>query len=373
MPFLSVMIPVYNGEELVRDAIEAILNQPCKDLELIIMDDGSTDTTAQICNEYEKKDDRVKVYSHTNVGLGKNRNMGFKYLRGKYTIFVDHDDLIVNDFYTEEMKAFLQECNKRSIEVVIPARIRANMDLTTCSLDNVFYDGIINGGNNPSWKLPYEFATMIYSTRLLIDNTILFSENRPEMESIFRHKAVYCAKKVLFTNKLFFAIRRDNEQSIVHNWNFEQVSFVRLKEYHKLLLWHKNFNKEDSEVVEDCINYLDGIAMEMIKNHVKSASILNLNKDNFYHKMFIEGYYDKYIDNACSNKVKKVVSSYKLHPKLYAIYKISSVPNRIWNKSRKLIKRCLFSSTQNQPIKVYEKKIKELCCNKIELFKLLEQ
>lgn len=71
MPFLSVLIPVYNGERYLGSAIESALNQPCKDLEIIVANDGSTDNSLAIARQYADKDDRIRVVSHENVGRGK--------------------------------------------------------------------------------------------------------------------------------------------------------------------------------------------------------------------------------------------------------------------------------------------------------------
>lgn len=73
-PFLAVIVLVYNGEDFVRDAMQSVLNQLCRNLKFLVLDDGSTDGTLTICQDMAKVDVRVRVVSHANMGLGANRN-----------------------------------------------------------------------------------------------------------------------------------------------------------------------------------------------------------------------------------------------------------------------------------------------------------
>lgn len=84
-PFLSIIIPVYNGSLYLRETIESVLCQPCNDFELLLMDDGSTDGSLEICQSYEG--DRVKVFSHANCGVSLTRNEGVERSGGQWIIF----------------------------------------------------------------------------------------------------------------------------------------------------------------------------------------------------------------------------------------------------------------------------------------------
>ena len=86
MPFMTVMIPVYNGERYLADAIGSALSQPCGDLEVLVLDDGSTDGTASVARRATEADPRVRVRSHPNYGLGRNRNDGMPLVRGELLV-----------------------------------------------------------------------------------------------------------------------------------------------------------------------------------------------------------------------------------------------------------------------------------------------
>lgn len=92
----SVIVPVYNVEKVLPRCIESILNQTFPDFELILIDDGSTDKSGEICDEYKKKDERIKVVHQKNQGVSKARNVGLDVSRGKYIVFVDSDDYVDN-------------------------------------------------------------------------------------------------------------------------------------------------------------------------------------------------------------------------------------------------------------------------------------
>ena len=249
MPFMTVMIPVYNGEDYLRDAVESALSQPCGDLEVLVLDDGSTDSTPAIAAEAAARDPRVRVRSHPNWGLGRNRNDGMPLVRGELLVFLDHDDALAPGFYTEGLRGAVRSLFSAGVEVVVPSRIMADETLTRGVVDRVPLDGLHRGAGRASLELPYEFATMLYSTSLLRREGILFSETRPEMESVFRHKAAFCSRWVLFDNAFRFAVRRDNPGQITKNWDEAEVARVRLQENGRLLAWHEARGTE-GEVLE---------------------------------------------------------------------------------------------------------------------------
>jgi len=96
---ISVIVPVYKVEQYLRQCIESILNQTYQDLEILLIDDGSPDRCGIICEEYAKKDPRIKVFHTENHGLSAARNVGLQIAKGEYIGFVDSDDWIEPDMY----------------------------------------------------------------------------------------------------------------------------------------------------------------------------------------------------------------------------------------------------------------------------------
>ena len=93
----SIIVPAYNVEKYLADCIEDILSQSFADFEILLIDDGSTDKTLKIAEEYAKKDNRIKVFSKENAGLSHTRNYGIERAAGRYIYFVDSDDLLEKD------------------------------------------------------------------------------------------------------------------------------------------------------------------------------------------------------------------------------------------------------------------------------------
>ena len=105
---ISVIIPVYNKEEYLRQCVDSVLAQSCRDLEILLVDDGSTDESLSICRAYEKEDSRVRVIEKENGGASSARNLGIEEAKGEYIGFVDADDWIEPGMY-ETLQAFLSD------------------------------------------------------------------------------------------------------------------------------------------------------------------------------------------------------------------------------------------------------------------------
>ena len=95
---VSVIIPVYNSEQYLRRCLDSVLNQSVQDYEIILIDDGSTDGSLDICNEYAERNRNIKVIHKLNGGVSSACNLGINYSRGKYLMFCDSDDYVEPDW-----------------------------------------------------------------------------------------------------------------------------------------------------------------------------------------------------------------------------------------------------------------------------------
>ncbi len=105
LPVISVIVPVYNVKNYLRQCLDSLISQTYRQLEIIIIDDGSTDGSSIICDEY-KKDQRIKVIHKTNGGLSSARNIGLEQVSGDYISFIDSDDWLDSDFYEKSSIGF---------------------------------------------------------------------------------------------------------------------------------------------------------------------------------------------------------------------------------------------------------------------------
>ena len=124
---LSVIVPVYNSEKFLQRCINSILHQTYKDLELILIDDGSTDSSGSICDSFADIDSRVTVLHQKNSGVSEARNLGLNTAKGDYITFVDSDDYIDSNMY----------------EKLISRLLEFNADISHCGYKRVNPEGII--------------------------------------------------------------------------------------------------------------------------------------------------------------------------------------------------------------------------------------
>lgn len=130
-PLISVIVPVYNVEEYLPKCLDSIINQTYKNIEIIIVNDGSTDKSGIICDEYANKDIRIKVIHKENGGLSDARNRGIDIANGDYIGFVDSDDYIAEDMY----------------EYLYDFAVENDLDVAMCSSCDVYKDKIIRPKN----------------------------------------------------------------------------------------------------------------------------------------------------------------------------------------------------------------------------------
>lgn len=148
---VSVIVPVYNVQHYILECLESIRNQSYSNIEVLLIDDGSTDGSASICDSYIEKDSRFKVWHVTNGGVSKARNIGMAKAQGKYVTFVDSDDII----------------HPRLIEVL----------LTSCEQNHADYSQIdfCDLGNDP---IPFRESTLSQTVLPLCGNTLVFLSAR---------------------------------------------------------------------------------------------------------------------------------------------------------------------------------------------------
>ena len=97
-PLISVIVPIYNVEEYLPRCLESISNQSYKHIEIILVDDGATDSSTKIIQKYVQKDERMRAIHKTNGGLSSARNRGIQEAKGEYLTFIDADDYVANDY-----------------------------------------------------------------------------------------------------------------------------------------------------------------------------------------------------------------------------------------------------------------------------------
>lgn len=108
---VSVIIPVYNAEKYVKDALESVMAQSLTEIEILAVDDGSTDRTGEILEDYSQKDERIRVIHKKNTGYGNTMNVGMDHARGKYLAVLESDDRMLPDMLKISIR-WLKPCRR---------------------------------------------------------------------------------------------------------------------------------------------------------------------------------------------------------------------------------------------------------------------
>ena len=137
---VSIIIPVYNQEKYLDKCINSVIRQSYDDLECILVDDGSTDNSPEICDKYEKKDDRIKVFHQPNSGVSKARNVGLANAKGEWITFADSDDYLEQHAF----QTYIDAAIKYQADVVRGGYFReyddGHQEIISSATDMVFTD-----------------------------------------------------------------------------------------------------------------------------------------------------------------------------------------------------------------------------------------
>ena len=192
-PLVSIIVPVYNVENYLKQCLDSVINQTYKDIEIILIDDGSTDNSGKICEEYAKKDARIKFFRQENKGLSAVKNRGIETASGDYIMFIDSDD------YPDA-----QMCEK-----LLNALSEQDADMAVCH-----YSYIDDGGN----LLP---SSDFGGYRPFPDSVLTSKEY---IESICQYGSMVCVvswnkmyKKAIFKNLRFAEGKLAEDELIIHH------------------------------------------------------------------------------------------------------------------------------------------------------------
>ncbi len=218
---VSILVPIYNVEKYLHECIDSILNQTLQDIEIILINDGSTDNSPAICEEYAKKDKRVKIINKANSGYGHSMNMGLDTASGEYIGIVESDDYIRPDMYEKQYK-LAKELNLDLLKADF-RKFYGDEDERTFEYTPVaapqFYNRVLKASddvtvfkqtNNVIW-------TGLYNTRFLKENNIRFNETpgASYQDNGFFFQTYALAQRMYFINEDFYQLRRDNPNSSV--------------------------------------------------------------------------------------------------------------------------------------------------------------
>ena len=192
---VSIIVPVYNVEEYLNKCVDSIINQTYKNIEVILINDGSKDSSGEICDTYAKKDSRVKVIHKENGGVSSARNKGLEASTGDFIMFVDSDDWIEVEAITSLMK--IQ--NRNNYDVIMFGAYRENLILEKTTKTNLIEQSFenIDEINEVLPKLIRQekinsLWSKIYKSSVIKDNRISFNESLSIAEdALFNYEVLH--------------------------------------------------------------------------------------------------------------------------------------------------------------------------------------
>lgn len=234
---ISVIVPIYNASSFLNKCISSIINQTYSQLEIILVNDGSTDNSLEICNLYANNDKRIKIINKENGGVSSARNMGIEAATGRYLVFIDADDYI----------------EKNMFEVLADDLFKYDVDLSMCGYKNVDINGNILFVSESLKEKYFDDKTFkhylfqpnyyreilcnkLFKLDIIKNNNIRFREDIHINENIvFILDFAHYARKYVYDNEILYNFVQHKNSALNEKFNLKKVSvlssYVRLLEY----------------------------------------------------------------------------------------------------------------------------------------------
>lgn len=292
---VSVIVPIYNAETYLSECLESALGQTLNDIEIICVNDCSTDRSGRIIEEYADRDKRIRIVTNkNNGGLSYSRNQGLKAAEGKYVCFLDADDLLM-DTALEELYKKAEE--QRTDIIIFDAKMRIESDRVsvknTAFCAKADYPEVMSGVDYfrkaqeindlrvPVW-LQFWNRTSLDEMQLEFLNGILHEDN------LFTYLALMQAKRVLCIRNIYYIYRR-HDDSITLRGADERYLISILEIYQQIMeYWHKQMKQGIDDVTRKYLQTirgtLDKYTTELSMSHDEIVQALN--QDSIYAQLY---------------------------------------------------------------------------------------
>ena len=359
-PIISVIIPVFNSEKYLHQCIDSILNQKIKNIEIICVDDGSTDNSLRILNEYKNIDTRVQILTQNNQHAGAARNYGLTYAHGDFIHFIDSDDWIEDNLYYD----FLNNSLHNQCDIFMFSYNKYD-DMTHKKNSTKYFDSnklsinkIINSQLYKDYFLRAPIApwNKIYKRQYIIEHNLNFDSLIIANDRSFYLKALLYNPKILISNINYYNYRINNKNSLVgikriSNFNCHFKSFDMIKDLYYnttnyftildlFLLDIKYFYEKSYELDFSTGIKIKRMIQEYFNNNKKYFDILEKYKEKQVSKFYnlinfnksisivfaVDNNYIKYLSVAILSLIKNASPAYNYN--IYILYTDLSEENK---------------------------------------------
>lgn len=321
MPFFSVIVPVYNVEMFLKSCLDSVLSQDFDNYEILLIDDGSSDTSSIICDQYSEKFNQIKVIHKENGGLSDARNIGLENSSGKYVIFIDSDDYIEKNSL---MKFYIEIMNSQYPDLLISRMMQIYPDNIIKFMDRNMPTNIIKSGNKNqiiSWVFS-ESENTWPSVRYIVKKDLIHKNNLKFLKNHLHEDLDWTSQLFLFSQTFscseyyWYYHRMDRTGSITTTKNpnrfFDVINILK-----------KNIN-------DDAYGNLTIQSKKMIFERL-TISLFGTLRDYQYYSNIIK----KQIETSLKENVSLLRYSKSLRYKLFLLFsKIFGFKNGLWIISR---------------------------------------
>lgn len=326
---VSIIVPIFNTERYLQKCLDSIICQTLKDIEIICVNDGSTDSSRQILEEYKNKDSRIKIIDKENSGYGNSMNIGLSYSTGEYIGIVESDDFVENTMF----EALYNLAKNNDLDLVKSDfyyyTTNDNQSRKAGKIKKELQNKIFNITDDPTIvKMMPSIWSSLYKRTYLFENGINFLETpgASYQDTSFAFRSLVAAKRIMFTGEAYLYYRQDNENSSVkskekvyavsNEWN-EISSFLNKNANLKSIVndyklvaqfngYRWNLIRIDSQYRDEFIDLFSNTFREYYASgEIREAFYRKINKREFQMLLNNKQNYRKYIDKLALNQEKK--------------------------------------------------------------------
>ncbi len=266
--YISIVLPCYNAESFLEQTITSVLQQPFDSWELVLVNDGSTDRTGQICNFFSARDARIRSIHIENGGAGHARNVGISQAKGTWILFLDADDLFLTNSIDAQLYKQLKEQELLGTEVIFTSVARAT-DINLKEYVRFFRPEEIS---QVQYRPNLAFGNGIYRKSFFTDKNVTFFEyQEQDIETAFRYVVFAKAEKKIRKSDIAFYLQRENLLSNTHTWSHIKLHYVKTLVYQNLL---ENYSNEPNRdfLFEEVVNEIHEFYRYCIRIGVQDRS-----------------------------------------------------------------------------------------------------
>lgn len=316
---ISVIVPIYNVEKYLSKCLKSILNQSYNNIEIILVNDGSSDNSEKICEEFLNIDNRFILINQANSGLSQARNAGFKKSNGKYIIFIDSDDYIHSKMIDELYQQIITE--KADVSICNITNVYSHSEAPQCSNPNIYYTTDTEGFISDyliGEKIPGSICNKLIKREIC--EHLAFPKNKIYEDAFYQYDLLKYSKKfVINTKPRYFYYHRSNSIT-TKPFSIRDMDYIEIYTMFYELVIKKYPKLEEKAFFRLAYSYF------FILDKLLTSPNYKENKEYFQILSFLKKNYFKIFKNKYFRKSRKIACLFlKLNVYLYKLLLIIEI------------------------------------------------